>query len=479
MNQSLSHKAATGAIWATIDKLGYMVIQFVVNLVLARILLPEDFGIIGMLTIFIVVSQTLIDGGFASALIQKKSPTEIDYSTIFYWNLVFSIILYLILYISAPWIASFYKMPLLSQVLRVIALTLPITGIQSVQRTRLQKSLAFKILAIVNISAYVVGSTIGIILAYNEYGVWSLVWIQIIYGIIAVTIMWILTRWVPKWKFSKHSLHALFGFGGYMMAANILQTVAQNLQGIIIGKRFAAVQMGYFSQAYKLDTVFSKSIPQVLVQVMYPIYAVLQDDRKKLNEAVCKNLGIISFVIYPILGSLILLAETLVNLLYGEKWLPCAPYFQVLCVGGLFICLQNLNFYAVAAVGKSKSLFRWSFFKWGFLLFALIGGAYIGIYGILWGMVISDINIFLVNAFLVSKHTGLSIMNQLKHVSPIFAIFTVAIAIAMVVCGRILNINSIIQTLVFLCIYVGGSVIGRIKAYRDTLDLVLNLNKHF
>ena len=356
MSDGLSRKAANGAVWATIDRFGSMGIQFAVNLILARLLLPEDFGIIGMLAIFIAVSQTLIDGGFGSALIQKRFPTQTDYSTIFYWNLVFSLLLYFILFFLSPFIAKFFEMPLLSLVLRIIALSLIITGALSIQRTRLQKELAFKIIAIVNLSSYVIGAICAVLMARNGFGVWSLVAMQLIYGFCGIILFWSVTHWVPSAIFSKGSMTELFGFGGFIMAANILQTVCHNIQGIIIGKRFSAIQMGYFSQAYKLDQVTSYSIPQVIVQVMYPVYSSLQEDKVRLNEMVLMNMRVVTYLVFPILATLILVAEPLIELLYGAKWLPSVPYFRILCVGGFFVCLQNLNFYAVAAVGKSKSL---------------------------------------------------------------------------------------------------------------------------
>lgn len=412
-------KAVRGAVWVSIDRFGSMGIQFVVNLVLARLLVPADFGIVGMLAIFIAVSQTLIDGGFASALIQKKEPTQIDYSTIFYWNLGFSILLYLILFLLAPVISQFFAMPLLTDVLRVIALNLIITSVFAIQKTRLQKALAFKTIAGANIGAYILGAIGGIALACNGAGVWSLLSMQIINGAASVAILAVATRWRPSLSFSVASLRELFGFGGFIMAANILQTICQNLQGLIIGKRFSATQMGYFSQAYKLDQITSYSIPQIIVQVMYPVYSSFQDQRDRLNSIVLMNIRVISFVVFPILMLLILVAEPLVFLLYGAEWLPSVPYFRILCAGGFFVSLQNCNYYAVAAVGKSRALFNWSIYKWSFLIAALLIGMEFGMYGLLWGMVLSNINICAVNGYLSAKHTGLALWSQLRAVLPV------------------------------------------------------------
>lgn len=450
-----------------------MCIQFVVNLILARVLLPADFGMIGMLAIFIAVSQTLIDGGFGSALIQKKNPTQVDYSTIFFWNLFFSCILYLLLFFCAPLIANFYSMPLLTNVLRVLALSLIITGVFAIQKIRLQKMLAFKKIAMINLIAYGMAAIIGIYLAYKDFGVWSLVIMQIASGLLSVFFMEAITHWVPNICFSKDSLRELFGFGGYIMAANILQTICQNLQGIIIGKRFSASQMGYFSQAYKLDQVTSHSIPQVIVQVMYPVYSSIQDDKQRLNSLVLMNMRVIVFIIYPILSLLILVAEPLIFFLFGVNWLPCVPYFRILCVGGFFVCLQNISFYAVAAVGKSGSLFKWGFYKWGFLLTTLLIGMNFGMFGILWGMVLSNINIFLVNAYLSSKHTGLSLLSQVRTIFPVFAIVITSICIGFLLCR--MNFHVLVYSSLFLVIYIVLGKIFNLKAVNDTKTVIIRL----
>ncbi|MDE7414476.1 MAG: lipopolysaccharide biosynthesis protein [Muribaculaceae bacterium] len=475
MDHTFVKKGISGAVWASLDRFGFMVIQFTMNLILARLLTPEDFGIIGMLTIFIAISQTLIDGGFNAALIQKKEATQTDYSTILYWNIGFSFVLYLILFVCATQIGKFFKMEILCGVLRVIAVTIVLNAIISVQRARLQKKLAFKTLAVVNLSSYIIGVVSAIVLAKCGYGVWSLVSLQLIYGTCCILLLLIITKWIPSLTFSYSAVKGLFGFGGYLLAANILQTICINIQGIIIGKRFSATQMGYYSQAYRLDQVISASIPQVIVQVMYPIYSSLQDDLVQLNKICLQNMRVLAFIMFPILSTLIIIAEPLIRFLYGDKWMPSVPYFRVLLVGGFFVCLQNLNYYAVASVGKSKALFYWSFYKWGFLLCALLIGMNFGMYGILWGMVLSSINIYITNAFLAQKHTKLKIYDQLNTIIPIF--FTMVISVGFGLIGEYLFGNIILTSLISICSYLILSKLFRLKAFQETIRTVLYLIK--
>ena len=412
MNTSLGHKAAKGAIWATIDKVCMMTLQFGVNLFLARLLLPADFGAIGMLTIFLAVSQVLIDGGFASALIQKKNPSQRDYSTVFYWNLGFSTFLYILLFILAPFIGKFFSMPILSEVLRGIGINLIISSIYTLQQTRLRKQLAFRTIAITDLSSYLIASGGALIVAWYGYGVWSLVTLQLGYSLLAVIIFGIITRWHPSLCFSKETMRNLFSFGGYLLAANILQEVCRNIQGIVIGKKYTAVQMGYYSQAHKIDTVTSNSIPQIISQVMFPVFSKLQHEPDRMSTHLTKSICIIAFLTLPMIGGLMIFAEPIIQFLYGEKWLACVPFYQVFCIGGFVVPFININFYVVAALGKSKTLFYWSFYKWGVLLLSIFIGINFGVIGVVWGVVISNYNTYFVNAKLACDALKVSLWSQ-------------------------------------------------------------------
>ncbi|MDE6824014.1 MAG: lipopolysaccharide biosynthesis protein [Duncaniella sp.] len=468
MADSLGKKAIKGTIWASVDRIGNMCLQFGVNLVLARLLLPSDFGAIGMIEIFIIVSQTLIDGGFAAALIQKKAPTQTDYSTIFYWNMFISIIFYGIIFLIAPWIADFFNLPVIRPLLRVIGLGLIISSLSIIQTNRLRKQLELDRLAAANFLSYLISGAMAILAAYSGWEVWSLVVLQLGYHTVLATLLWLVAKWHPSLTFSMRSLRELFNFGGYLLAAGLLQEICKNLQGIIIGKRFSPTAMGLYSQAYKLDRISSYTLPNILVQVMYPVYASVQDEEGRLVSMLGLNTRLISFVIFPLMAILILIAEPLIVFLYGMKWVACAPYFQILCVGGLFICLQNTNFYAVAAKGKSNVLFFWSIYKWSFLIVCLLVGMLFGIYGLLWGMGLSNFNIFMVNALLASRHTGYKFSMQLRDTLPLLLLAAVCMALTYVITIYLPH-HFILTVIVYLLIYAMAAwllnlqVVGEIK----------------
>lgn len=474
----LGQKVISGAVWASVDKMGSMAIQFLVNLVLARLLMPEDFGYIGMLAIFISVSQTLIDGGFGSALIQKKAPSQEDYSTIFYWNILFSAVLYLILFLISPLVASFFNMPLLCDVLRVLGLVIVINSLTIIQNNRLRKQLAFRTIALINVGSLMLAAVIAIYIAYKGYGVWSLVAMQLLYGIFQNCFLWGFVRWYPSLQFSLSSLKSLFSFGGYLLASNILQEICKNMQGLIIGKKFSATQMGYYSQAKKLDDVCSYTLPNIIVQVIFPVYSQFQDDHEKLCDLLGISIRLIAYLIFPLMLLLILIAEPLILFLYGDKWIFSVPYFQILCVGGIFVCLQNINYYAVAAVGKSRVLFNWSFYKWSVLLLLLFVGAYWGMHGILWGMVINSMNIYMVNAFLANKYVGYSVMRQMKDFVPILVVSTLSYIGVIELQHLFVSMHFAIIVLIFIVLYVFLTYICRLRIVNDVVYILNMLRRH-
>lgn len=467
MGESIGQKAVSGTIWASLDRITTMGLQFVVNMVLAWVLTPAEYGVVGVLTIFIVVSNTLIDGGFTSALIQQKRPTENDYSTLFFWNVGFSMLCYLILFLIAPLVALFFKMPELCDVLRVLGLCIIASAFGQVQLVRLRKNLKFGTIAIVNLTGLIVASAISIYMAYNGFSYWSLVAMTVSQQTTLTLLYWGVTRWHPSLSFSKKSFRTLFSYGGYLFAASILQDIGKNLQGVIIGKRFSNTQLGYYTQASKLDQVVSYSIPQALIQVLFPVFSSIQDDRDKLCGMMETGIRVISAVIMPLLMLLVIVASPLVLWLYHEAWLGCVPYFRILCVGGIFTCLQNVNFYAVAACGHSKVLFNWSFYKWGTMIVLLLAGMFFGMTGLMWSIVASNINIYLVNALLARKYVGFPMRRQFGAFLP--QLF--AGAVPAVIVGS-LDIHWILQSALYVAIYVAILFICRMRVVGDLRSIL-------
>lgn len=472
------NSTSSGVIWAAVDKFGVVLLQFVINLVLARMLTPHYFGMVGMIMIFVVVSQTLIDAGFASALIQKLKPSQEDFSTIFWWNIIFSLILYAIIYLVAPNVATFFHIPELVSLLRGIGIIVIINAFSLVQRTKLRKSLSFKKIAITDIISYSVSALIAIYLAHKDYGAWSLVAMQVINSFVSAIIFWIISRWSPSWMFSFNSFKSLFSYGGYLLIANIMQDVCTHIQGVVIGRNFSARITGLYSQAKKMDEVASMTIPAIFCQVLYPVYSEHQNNLPSLRELLSKHTQLVAFIVFPLMMLLIIIAEPIFNLLYSEKWLDAVPYFQVLCIGGFFSAVYNLNYYAVAAIGKSKVLFYCGCYKWGVLLISLIIAAYYSMNAVLFAMVFSNFNIYITNAFLAKYYINYKISRQIKDLIPVLLSSLLSGGLIYLLMTYT-SIHWILASIIFVLVYLLISYLFRIKAIIELVPILKTLLKKF
>lgn len=478
MGGDLKAKTVSGVIWTGFQKFGSTMLSFISSIVLARLLTPEDYGYIGMLAIFLAIASTFIDGGFGSALIQKKSPTREDYSTIFYWNLGLSIFLYLILFFTAPLIARFYKLPLLCKILRVQGIVLIINAVRIVQTNLLRKQLRFKKIATVDLSVASVSLIVTIFLAWKGFGVWALVVQQLMVSFLTTAIYWITGHWLPLLDFSRQSIKELFSFGGFILVSNLINTLCNNIQGLLIGRFYKPSTMGYYSKAKSTEELSSTFISNVIEQVAYPVLAEAQNEKPYLIRMLKKFIGVLAFITFPIIMLLILLAKPIFILLYSDRWLPSVPYFQILCIAGIAICLQGINYYAVAAVGKSDKLFLGTLVKRGVGLVLVICGLLIGgIKGLLFGMVCSSYFIYLVNAVLVSKYVGYSLLQQVKDLVPIVFIsllsFIVAFLIGCLVKSTVnIYVLGLIRVLVFFPIYYVLSKLMHLEEFDNTREIL-------
>lgn len=478
MAESLKQKTISGMIWSGIQRFGTMGIGFISNIVLARLLTPDDYGCIGMLAIFITVSSTFVDGGFGSALIQKKEPTQRDYSTIFWWNLFLSIVLYGVLYLGAPFVAQFYRIPLLSSVLRVQGIILIINALNIIQSNQLRKRLNFKRLALVNVVSQLVGVTVAIITAWYDWGVWALVAQQIVASTMTSLLLWTLNRWMPDFSFSIESFKQLFGFGSFILCSNFINTLCNNVQGLLIGRFFNPAIMGYYTQAQKLESVASHSFTSVIEQVSYPVLSKFQSDNNAMRNTMYKLVSTLVYISFPLMLLLILLGEPLIIFLYGEKWATSIPYFQILCVAGMSATFHGVHYYAVASKGQSRDLFVGTIVKRLLALVILVIGILIwGINGLLWGFSIGAWVIAFVNIYLVSKHVKYTILQQFKDLLPIIILSVGSFIISYLIMSYIGgSIGSILASMVYMLLYFGLSVILKIHAFeflKETIGQLL------
>lgn len=476
MAKSLKQKAAAGMIWTALQKYSTMLIRFISGIILARLLTPFDYGCIGMLSIFMVLAETFIDGGFGSALIQKKRPTQEDYSTIFFFNVGMSVLLYAVLYVSAPAIARFYDIPLLCDVLRVQGIILFIYAFNVIQKNQLRKKLNFKVLSIVTITTSLIALGVTVFMAYKDYGVWALVAQNIITAAIPALVFWFYIKWRPIWTFSWTSFKELFGFGFYMFLTHLVNRFGQQLQGLLIGKFYDASTMGYYSKADATEKLASTSISSVMTQVTYPLYAEVQDDKEKLTSMIRRITMTLSYVTFPLMFILLLCAKPIFVLLYSDRWLQSVPYFQVLCLAGLAGCLQSVNLQSIAAIGKSKEMFLWTVVK----RLVGIGGVVLGLVwfgmkGLLAGVVFNYWFSWFVNVSLVSTHIGYKWYRQIGDIFPV-TIASFLAALFSYGVGYLLHLDmypdGIVKFTVYVIIYLGWSFVFKPEAYTYFLTII-------
>lgn len=464
-------------VWTALQKYSTMFIQFISGIILARLLTPNDYGCIGMLAIFMVLAEAFIDGGFGSALIQKKRPTQTDYSTIFWWNLGMAVVMYAILYVLAPAISRFYKIPLLCDVLRVQGIILFIYAFNVIQRNQLRKKLNFKVLSIVTITTSIISLVVTILMAYHGFGVWALVTQHILTALIPALVFWFFIKWRPVWTFSWKSFRELFSFGFYMFLTTLINRFGNQIQGLLIGRFYNASTMGYYSKAHGTEKLASTSISKVMTQVTYPLYAEVQDNKEQMGNMIKRLTMTLAYVTFPLLFILLLLAKPIFLLLYSERWLPSVPYFQVLCISGLAYCLQSVNLQPIAALGKSKTMFVWTAIKRTLGIgFVVAGLTLFGMKGLLSGVVLTSWFAYFVNICLVSKYVGYKWWKQLMDILPIMAISVVAAIVSCFtaeLCHLSIYPDGLVKLSIYILVYAGWSLLFKPEAFLYIKSIVV------
>lgn len=427
---SLGQQTVSGVAWTTVQRFASLFLAFVAQVVLARMLSPDDFGCVGMLAIFIAISSIFVDGGFGSALIQKKEPTQEDFSTMFFWNLFLAAFLYLILFLTAPFIARFYEIPILKNILRVYGLVLFSDSFGLVHKNNLRKTLQFKKISLIVLFANFGAAIIAIIMAYLGFGVWCLVAQQLLISVMSTVLYWIFNRWKPSLVFSKKSLKELFGFGGFIMLSNMMVAFLNEIQSPIMGKISSVRDVGLYTQARKFESIMSGTPSTVVNQVTFPVFSKFQNDIPQLRNILRRITKVMAFVVFPAMILVILIAKPAIVLILTDEWIECVPFFQILCIGGMAEALGDINYNAVAAIGKSRVLFRWTCIKSVVGLLLIIGGSFFGVKGIIWAVTIRFYLVFMVHASLAAYYLGFSILTQLKDLFEIALVAAAAGAVA-------------------------------------------------
>lgn len=428
----------SGVFWSAIDRFAVVALQVVFEILLARMLLPDDYGLIGMVIVFIAIAQVFVDGGFLNALIQKKDRTETDYSTVFFTSIAIAVLVYLILFLCAPLISQFYEVPELTLIVRLLGLNILFNSVAIVYRAKLSVSMDFKSQARFSIISVILSGIVGIMLAANGWGVWSLV-VQMVsmYALNAVLLIYNI-RWWPVYGFSVESFKKLFGFGSKLLIAGVIQAVYSNLYQLVIGKVYRAGDLGLYTKSMQFTLYPSSMITNMLQRVMFPYLSNYQDDDKMLFELNKQYYSIISMFFFPLFTGLAIMAEPFVRVLLTEAWIDAVPIIRILSFAFLLFPFINVNMYVFQIKGLSgRFLFIEIATKISGIIILIIT-LRMGLIAICWGLLIQNILQWIITSFFSDRTLKSPMFSQIKVLSPIM-IFSLLLYFLMQLLLPVLN----------------------------------------
>lgn len=466
---SLKQKALSGIFWTLIQQFSSQGISFIVTIILARLLLPEQFGLIAILNVFVNIGSILMDGGMGQSLIRTENPDIEDYSTVFYFNLIVSFIIYSVVYILSPFIAEFYNQPELEYITKWYCIIFITNAFSSIHYTRLTKNMEFKKELTITIPSLILSSTVGVLMAYNGFGIWSLVISSILQSTTVGFQLWFRSDWKPIFKFNKEKFYFHFKYGYKLTLSGILDAFFNNIYVLIIGKYFAANQVGFFNRADSLKQLPVNNISSVLNKITFPLFAKIQDDNERLKEMNKKIMQMVLYFVAPTLLIMAALGEPLFRLLFTDKWLPAVPYFQILCWGGILYPIHAYNLNILKVKGRSDLFLRLEIYKKIIVIITIISSISFGIIGLLYGTIITSIIAFFVNTYYTGKLINYSSFKQMIDLTPILlvAVLTGGLVYSL----DVLLLNKILNDIFRLIV---GSTFGIIIFY--LLSILLRLD---
>lgn len=444
-----------GLKWSALERISVQGIQFLIGVILARLLPPSDFGVIAMLTIFLAISQTIIDGGFSNALIRKVDRSEADYSTVFIFNIIIGVLLCLIVVWAAPYIAAFYEMPQLSSVMKVLALTLLFNSFSVVFYAILTINIDFRSIAIANFVSAIISGVIGIVMAYQGWGVWSLVFQSVSRSVINALLVAVLAKWRPKFFFSRVSFVEMFSYGSKILISSLINTVYANLTPMIIGKFYTSKDLGYYDRGRQFGVLPINYIVQTYERVTFPIMSQLQNDDTRLIDAYRKYIKSASLIMFIVVMLIIALAKPIILLILSAKWVEAIIYLQLFCVAEMFNHVTRLNLVLLQVKGRSDLFLRLEVIKKAISLSMLLCAAPFGIIPICISQILYSQIAMYINTYYTKKLFGLSYLMQVKDFSKylIFAVVACAPAYLMVVFDIPSLLSIIIGSVIALALY--------------------------
>ncbi len=474
---SLVVKSVSGTIWTLLDIIFNKAIYFIATLVLARLLGPSEFGLIGMIMVFFTIGTTLVDSGLSVSLVRTPNLDDTEYSTVFYMNLAMSLIAYLFVYVLAPFVADFYAQPILEPLIRIYCLGFIITALRMIAQAKLVREMNFKKIAILNVPGNIVGLVVGVWMAMNGYKVWSIVGLYLSTQIVATLMYWIFIEWRPKFIFSVVKMKYHWSFGYKLMISAQLNTVFDNIYNIIIGKLYSVQSLGYYERAYTLNNYPVSILSGIISKVSLPLLSQISEDKQRTLKVYRKILMLSFFISAPLMLGALVLAKPLFILFLGEQWIPAVPFFQILCLAYMLHPIHSLNINILSVYGKSNLFLKLEIIKKVMVVVLVLITVNLGIYGLVWSSVIASVAALFINTYYSGGLILYYTKDQLKDILPTLMISILMAIVMYFVSVFLIDCVSIVQIVVPAVLGVGVFVIFSYITKNESLFNVILLIK--
>jgi len=472
-----SENIVSNFIWRFAERCGAQLVSFVVSIVLARILAPEDYGTIALVTVFTAILQVFVDSGLGTALIQKKDADDLDFSSVFYFNFAMCLVLYAMMFIAAPYIAIFYEDMTLTSVIRVLSLTIVISGVKGIQQAYVSRNMLFKRFFFSTIGGTIFSAFLGIGLAFSGYGVWALVAQQLSNTMIDTLILWITVKWKPKKEFSWKRLRTLFSYGWKLLVSSLLDTVYNNLRNLIIGKMYSSADLAYYNQGDKFPKIIVTNINTSIDSVLLPTMSNEQDDRNRIKSMTRRAIKTSTYVMAPLMMGLAFCAESIVKIVLTDKWLPCVPFLRLFCITYMFWPVHTANLNAIKAMGRSDWFLKLEIVKKIVGLFFLLSSMWFGVMAMAYSLLLSSILSQIINAWPNRQLLGYGYLEQVRDFAS-----GILLAIGMGICVYFIGflplptiVTLLIQIIIGAVIYIGASALLKLEEF----EYILGMAKSF
>ena len=476
MQPDVKKTTISNFIWRFAERCGAQIVTFIVSIVLARLLDPSVYGTVALVTVFTTILQVFIDSGLGTALIQKKDADDLDFSSVFYFNLVMCLMLYGVMFFCAPFIASFYKDESLTAIVRVVSITLIISGVKGIQQAYVSRHMLFKRFFFSTIGGTIASAFIGIMMAYAGYGVWALVIQQLSNMTVDTLILWITVKWRPKKMFSWKRLKELFSFGWKLLCSSLIDTVYTNIRSLIIGKMYSAADLAYYNQGEKFPKLIVGNINSSIDSVLLPTMSNAQDDKERVKNMTRRAIKTSTYIMAPLMMGLAFCAEPIVKLVLTDKWLECVPYMRIFCITYMFYPIHTSNLNAINALGRSDLFLKLEIEKKIVGIVLLLSTMWFGVKAMAYSLLVSCMLSQMINSGPNKKLLGYGYLEQLKDILP-----GILLALGMGVCVYFIEyiqmptiLTLIVQVAVGGTIYVGLSKIFKLDSFEYLWNIAMS-----